>query len=404
MTTPAKRGFRCSLWLLLLLAACKLTAAVPLLDTYYSPRNRERAIRSETRFIILHTTEGAAKGAGEKLARYGEAHYMIDQAGRIYRIIDRRRVAYHCGRSMWDGRTALDTCSIGIEMVGYHNVDLSAAQYRALRELLNELKRIYRVPDNRILTHSMVAYGVPNRWQRHSHRGRKRCGMRLALDSERAKFGVMSKPSHDPDVAAKRLVAADPELHQLLYSRQPAKAVARYAAAESNVIGPGRSAWDVARDAYNSPDTLYILPNGSRKLGSEITNWRAIPSGTQVVLGGGDINPVEAIQTLAAGTTPAAIAGAEWNGARTIYILPGGKYLRGNELGSEASALPVGTRVLVGYRIDGPITSRRPIIDICGLNWNEPDTYFLMTDGRLVGGNTIDPTKIPRNTMVLFKD
>ena len=391
---------------LLLLAGLSSAAgaAISLLDTYYSPKNRERAVRRETRFIILHTTEGGTKGAGEKLARYGEAHYMIDEAGRIYRIIDRRRVAYHCGRSMWNGRTSLDSCSVGIEMVGKHNRDLTAAQVKSLRDLLAELKRIYRVPDTRILTHSMVAYGAPNRWQPRSHRGRKRCGMRMALDSVRARFGVYAKPSHDPDVAAKRLVVADPELNRLLYSRGDVRAADRYAATESNVIGPGRSAWDVARDAYNSPDTTYILPNGTRRSGKEITNWRAIPSGTRVLIGEGDINPVENVQNLAPGSTPATVAGAEWNAERTLYILPGGKCLRGDELTAETSqALPAGTRVLVGYRLDGPITSRRPAFEIAGPNWNEPDTYFLLPDGTLAGGNTVDPARIPRGTMILFK-
>ena len=390
---------------LLLLLARPAAAAVSLLDTYYSPKNRERPVRQSTRFIILHTTEGGAKGAGEKLARYGEAHYMIDEPGRIYRIIDRKRVAYHCGRSMWDGRTSLDACALGIEMVGRHNRDLTSAQYKALRELLAELKQMYKVPDTRILTHSMVAYGAPNQWQPRSHRGRKRCGMRMALDSVRARFGVGAKPTHDPDVDARRLVVADPELHRLLYSRNGTRAIDRYVAAESNVIGPGRSAWDIARDAYNSPDTVYVLPNGTRRNGREIVNWRTIPSGTRVLIGEGDINPVEKVQSLAPGQSPATIAGAEWNSARTLYLPPGGKWIRGDLLTAEqAASLPADTRVLAGYRIDGPVTARRPAFEICGPGWNEPDTYFLMSDGTLAPGNTVDPAKIPRGTMVIYKN
>ncbi len=332
---------------------------------------------------------------------------MIDEAGRVYRIIDRKRVAYHCGRSMWDGRTSLDSCSIGIEMVGKHNRDLTGAQYNALRALLNELKRIYKVPDTRILTHSMVAYGAPNRWQPRSHRGRKRCGMRMAMNSVRGRLGLRAKPGHDPDVKARRLVAADPELHQILYGRDEARqvqAIQQYSAAESNVIGPGRSAWDVARDAYNSADTTYLFPDGTRKTGQEIKNWRSIPTGTKVLIGEGDINPIERVQTLQKGQSLAAIAGAEWNASRTLYILPDGRHFRGDQITlKQAASLPVGTRVLAGYRMDGPVTARRPAFEICGPGWNEPDTYYLLADGSLVGGNTINPGKIPRNTMVIFK-
>src|SRR5690606_10241679 len=99
-------------------------------------------------YIILHTTEGGGKGSLEKLRRYGEAHYMVDTDGRVTRIIHHGRIAFHAGRSMWYGQTNLDNVSIGIEMVGYHDKPLAAAQKRALRELLGQLKRMYGVPDH----------------------------------------------------------------------------------------------------------------------------------------------------------------------------------------------------------------------------------------------------------------
>ncbi|MDD5704916.1 MAG: N-acetylmuramoyl-L-alanine amidase [Kiritimatiellae bacterium] len=392
-----------------LFAATASLGAISVLDTYYSPRNRERPARGSTRFIILHTTEGRSRGAGAKLSRRGEAHYMIDEVGRIYRIIDQRRVAYHCGRSMWNGRTSLDNCSIGIEMAGYHNRDLTAAQYRALKDLLTEIQAIYGVPDERVLCHSMVAYGAPNQWQRRSHRGRKRCGMRFAMTSVRARLGLTAKPARDPDVTAKRLVVADPYLHRVLYSgsaTEQAQAAAKYLAKETNVIGPGRSAWDIARDEYNSADTVYVLPDGTRKNGTEIVNWRAIPRGTKVLLSEGDANPPEQVRTLGTtGATPASVAGDESLSATTIYVLPDGRCLRGNTLTAEIiAAMPTGTRVLVGYKMDGPITSRRRAFDICGPCWQEADTFYLFPGGTLMSGNTVDAGRIPRGTMVLFKN
>ena len=66
---------------------------------------------------------------------------MIDPQGHVYDIVDIRRVAYHCGLSMWNGRTGLDNCSIGIEMVGYHDKDLTAEQIKSLRELIAQLRK-----------------------------------------------------------------------------------------------------------------------------------------------------------------------------------------------------------------------------------------------------------------------
>lgn len=574
-----------------LLPAPAANAAVPLLDTYYSPKNRERPVRASTRFIILHTTEGAARGSGSKLQRNGEANYMVDEAGRIYRVIDRKRVAYHCGRSMWNGVSSLDNCSVGIEVVGYHNKDLTAAQYKALKSLLDELKRTYRIPDDRVLTHSMVAYGAPNQWHRKSHRGRKRCAMRMALPSVRRKLGLKSKPSYDPDVRAGRLVVADRELQQLLYSvdkkssrkstarskeepgktgnavkagisgkggkngktadaakagdgsltigvgqtawdvvrgaynahdtlyvfpggdrrrgseiknwravpsgtkvivgykepaapavpvaarpasQEPAPAATNAAGADlqtapeaideaaalsayeakeaagGNVIGPGKSAWDIARDAYAAEDTVYEFPNGERKRGSEISNWKAIPSGTRVTVAAGDANEPERISSLAdaegaGGASPqadaqaavsdgapppvpdgapeapqelpgngapapvqaalVALAGAEWNSERTIYVTENGRCIRGSELDDATLALLTPqTKVFSGYKVGGPVTAKAPAFAICGPVWRDEGTRFLFPGGRMESGDKVDPKKIPPNTMILYKD
>ncbi len=295
-------GGRTASWvaacLFLALAAANLAAAIPLYPTYKFGRNSERPVRRETRFIILHTTEGPAKGSGEKLKRYGEAHYMIDEIGRVYEIVQLKRVAYHCGLSMWNGRTNLDECSIGIEMVGFHNKDLTQAQIKALKDLIAELKRKYPgVADERILTHSMVAYGSPNQWHKRSHRGRKRCGMKMAGSSLRARLGLRAKPAYDPDVKARRLVVADKELFAILYSRATSTTAEKTAEDKytkkdgDNVIGFRRSAWDIARDAFNAPTTTYIFPDGTRKTGDKITDWKSMPRGTKVIVGDGGDGP-----------------------------------------------------------------------------------------------------------------
>ena len=330
-------------------------------NAYASPTSKKRPTRKSTRFIILHTTEGALTGSLAKLSRNGEAHYLIDRDGVIYRIVDRRKVAMHCGKSMWNNVSNLSDISVGIELDGYHDKELTAKQYASLRYLLNELKRIYKVPDDRILTHSMVAYDGPNAWHKKNHRGRKRCAMLLADPARRRRFGVLSKPAYDPDLRAGRLTDGDPELTRILYGSNasskpapskpasatkpapppkpatpappkspsakpaapapakptatppkpatpspakpaapapaksatpsPAKpataappkpAPAKPVAAGSNIIGPSRSAWDIARERYNAPTTIYRFPDGSQKKGSEIRNWKTLPAGTTV--------------------------------------------------------------------------------------------------------------------------
>lgn len=377
--------------------------------SYYSPRNRQRPARSSTEYIILHTTEGPARGSLRKLHDRGEAHYFVNTDGRVLRIIHRDRVAFHAGRSMWNGRTDLDSCSIGIEVVGYHDREITPAQYTALKELLRQLQGIYRIPDERVLTHSMVAYGAPNVWHKRSHRGRKRCGMLFARDPVRRKLGLTGKPAFDPDVRAGRLVNADPQLARVLYAREAAAGVPAAGPTPSGavVLTAGKTAWDVARDRYNSPEVVYRFPDGREVRGDRVRNWGGIPAGTLVVLGeSATENPLEAIRVIGSdGAGAREIAGEEVVLATTIYFLPDGRIRRGDELETgEISSLPEGTRVLVGYVDGGYISKGRSAYDICGPRWNRPDTYYRLADRSLVSGNDISENNIPRQTRVFFRN
>ncbi len=378
------------------------------ITNYYSPKNRERPLRSRTDLIILHTTEGPKVGSLRKLHRNGEAHYLVDEGGRVYRIIDRNRLALHSGRRMWEGKTDIDNGSIGIEVVGYHNKHMTPDQYRALADLVGQLQRIYKIPDARVLSHSMVAYGAPNRWHRRSHRGRKRCGMLFARRDVRIRLGLTAQPLFDPDVKAGRLVSADPYLASVLYGSagEQAKAIAYFSSSDANVISSGRSAWDIARDQYRSPETVYIFPDGARKRGSEIVNWKGMPPGTRVVLSTDECeNPPDDIKEIGRDGSAAEIAGDEYAAGTTIYFFPDGRIRSGMELSaSDFGQLPLRTLVLVGYTQGGRVSARRSAFDICGKRWNLPSTVYRFPDGDLVTGAVVRENAIPANTWVFFRN
>ena len=192
-------------------------AAIDFSDRYRSPRNHERKARTSTRLIVLHTTEAPARSSLTKVSDRGECHFCVTEDGRIYRIVDRDREAFHAGRSMWQGAEDVDKYSIGIECVGYHDKAMPSVQLAAIRNLVHELKAMYRIQDHCVVCHSHVAYGAPNRWHRFRHRGRKRCGMLFAMPSVRRQLGLSSRPAFDPDVGAGRLKNADPYLSSVLY-------------------------------------------------------------------------------------------------------------------------------------------------------------------------------------------
>ena len=410
----------------------KASSASSISTKWRSPRNSKRSVRKATRFIILHTTEGAARGSLEKLSANGECHYVVDTAGLVYLIIDRSRIAYHAGLSMWNGQTGLDSVSIGIEVVGYHDKAVTAAQIEALRKLLADLKRVYKIPDNRILTHSMVAFGNPNHWHKRKHRGRKRCGMQFADPTLRAKLGLRDRPAFDPDLRAGRLYDADPALTKILYRKVPSAtdrtkhivaapagappaakdpAPGAPAAPKSNVIGPGRSAWDIARDQYDAETTTYRFPGGETKKGSEISarQWRSMPAGTVVVVGEeGDApsgNGNRGLLEIGADGTAQDLAGDEIAASSTFYFPPGEDWSSGSSLPlSRICALPSGTRMLVGYKSGGPVSAKRPVYSICGGAWNSRETFYWDPDKRtMVQGDGIDEKNIPKGAMVFWR-
>lgn len=389
------------------IAFCNLAAGIQI-TSYFSPRNRERARRPHTWYIILHTTEGSKKGSLDKVRKNGECHYFVDTGGSIYRIIDRQRIAYHAGRSMWNGKTHLDNYSLGIEVVGYHNKPMTSSQYASLKALIAELQRIYKLSDDRVIPHSMVAYAAPNRWHKSSHRGRKRCGMFFADRLVRAKLGLTSQPAYDPDVRARRLAVGDEYLSNVLFGsvRASSGSASRGSSSKGNVIARGRSAWDIAGDKYKSSGTLYTFPDGSKRRGNQISDWTSIPAGTIVTLQG------QSRSTAKPPTSPsrsnvssvASVTGDAAKAKSTIYLFPDGKVRSGNEVSAGNIAnLPAGTKVLVGYTYGGRVTSRRSAFDICGDAWNSRTTVYRLDNGTVLNGDAIKENSIPRNTHVFFK-
>jgi N-acetylmuramoyl-L-alanine amidase len=380
---------------------------------YISPRNKRRPKRPHTRYIVLHTTEGREKGSLKKIRRRGEAHYVIGLNGCVYRIIDKSRIATHAGRSYWEGNKVIDNFSIGIEVVGYHNREFKVAQYEALRELLRQLKSLYRISDRNILTHSMVAYGRPNRFHRYYHRGRKRCAMIFADPNIRAKIGVFDKPSFDPEVKAKRLRVADSELYRFLFASSK-KTLPK--PSKSNVISRERSAWTIARERYKSPGTTYHFPSGKVRRGDQISNWKSLPVGTIVEFGREDQQETAKAEfkgflgTTKASTRATDLVGDAFDEQTTIYFLPSGLIRTGSDLASSKRSrsildgLPSGTKILLGYVYGGYITRGRFPRQIAGYKWNYPSTFYRLPDGHILTGDEIDQRSVPNKTLVFFQN
>lgn len=115
--------------------------------------------------LILHYT-GMPTGA-EALARLRDpaakvsAHYLIEEDGRVFALVDEAARAWHAGVARWRGQDDINSRSIGIELVnpghewGYR--PFAEPQMAALVRLCPDILTRHAVPPRHVLGHSDVA-------------------------------------------------------------------------------------------------------------------------------------------------------------------------------------------------------------------------------------------------------
>ncbi len=371
----------------------------------------KKVVRHKTTYIIVHTSELGLKATlrvvskGKRLSARrrtfgGHTHYVIARDGRTFRILDKKYVADHAGLSIWNGETDISRISIGIELVGYHYAPITDRQYRSVGFLIDILQEVYGVEDREVLTHSQVAYGVPNRWFKKNHRGRKRC----ARNFIRANADVGPTWAYDPDVRSGR-ITADPQLANVFYSHREFQAKTD----EANIISKSNTAWSIAGEDYDSQTTVYKFPDGLTHTGLQVSRsigWNKIPPKTVVLLNQQTNFESKAsdepIKTIPDGLTAWSLAGEAYNQESTIYFLPNGQIKIGSAI-SDWDDLPVQTRVIIGYRGPFTIHKEQTAYRIAGLKYNDRETIYYLPGSKLLAGNNIkDFNELPAGTVVFL--
>lgn len=117
-------------------------------------------------FLVIHHTEAVSIDEARNLYQKHEvsAHYLIDEEGEIYSLVDECDVAYHAGISYWRGVDGLNSSSIGIELVCNDACECGYTdkQMNALIELCKNLKEKYDIEVENIVGHSDIAYFKEN--------------------------------------------------------------------------------------------------------------------------------------------------------------------------------------------------------------------------------------------------
>ncbi len=371
-----------------------------------------KVLRETTKYIIVHTSEGGLESTlrtvsmgkcrnGVICTTGGHANYVISRTGVIYRTLDHKYISHHAGISMWDGEYNLNKSSVGIEMVGYHYGEITGDQYRALSWLLKDLQGIYRIPDKNVLTHSQVAYSGPNFWFPKNHRGRKRC----AKNFEPHRAGLTDAWQYDPDVKSGRLMP-DTQLAAIFYGGSRQLAVAK---TQTNVISKLNTAWSIAGEDYDAPDTMYELPNGKTVHGDQmekVVGWNRVPAGTKVHLNVEQPQEVAQkgpIRVIGEGATAWSMAGKDFKKPTTKYLMPTGEIVSGDRL-QDWDNIPPGTRMILGYRGPYSVDRKRYPLQIAGKAYNSGETLYYFSDYSIKNGTEIrDFGNLPEHTYMFVK-
>ncbi len=85
------------------------------------------------------------------------AHYLVARDGRVFRLVDENRRAWHAGVSCWAGERDVNSRSIGIELENPGDRAYPKKQIQALILLARGILKRHKIPKHRVLGHSDVA-------------------------------------------------------------------------------------------------------------------------------------------------------------------------------------------------------------------------------------------------------
>ena len=134
--------------------------------TYSSIHQSSRPGGRKPDMIVIHSTEHGARSSERDVLQYlcrnsrkVSAHVVIGRDGTAYMLVPPERVANHAGESYWDGKSNLNKCSIGIEVMRSVNEGFTQEQADTLVAVVSQLSKDYDIPADRVLGHDEIAPG-----------------------------------------------------------------------------------------------------------------------------------------------------------------------------------------------------------------------------------------------------
>jgi len=111
--------------------------------------------------IIIHSVYNASGGDKydiDLVIKQFSHYHVIGREGTIYQLVKEKNVSFHAGKSsLPDGRTGLNSCSIGIELLDSIGDSPTEKQIVSLTALVKDIQS--RLPIKYVLRHSDIAPG-----------------------------------------------------------------------------------------------------------------------------------------------------------------------------------------------------------------------------------------------------
>lgn len=127
---------------------------------YLTTRNRTKSSNRKIEYIVIHYVGAVSSALNnakyfKTIYRGASAHYFVDEKD-IYRVVEDKDIAWHCGAKTYNHAKCRNTNSIGIEMCCFNNngkLDVSEKVVERTAELVRELMAKYNIQLMNVLRH-----------------------------------------------------------------------------------------------------------------------------------------------------------------------------------------------------------------------------------------------------------
>ena len=136
------------------------------ISNFYSPNfsKKERSDKSIKMIVIHYTGMQSERESVTRLCNPKSkvsSHFVINQNGKTYRLVQDNQIAWHAGKSCWGKYKNLNKNSIGIELVNkghqFGYTSFKKKQLLSLIKICRNLIKKYKIKKKNIVGHSDIA-------------------------------------------------------------------------------------------------------------------------------------------------------------------------------------------------------------------------------------------------------